>query len=124
MPDAEFLALMRRAERHRYSGWRNWEGRWRDVLGLDITHGQIVLDYGSGAGFEAAQYAASGNIVALADISELNLQVAKRTVGLFTGYYPASYLISESDPFLDVSDGMIDVVHCSGVLHHIPDPVP
>ena len=125
LPDADFKDLMLQAEKHRYSGWRNWQGRWRDVLGLDRTHGQIVLDYGSGVGIEAAQYARTGNIVALADISPANLRVAQRTVFLLADSFTTTHALDEHPPFTDgIADGFIDVIHCSGVLHHIPNPEP
>lgn len=123
LPDAEFMLLMRRAEKNRYSGWRNWRGRWRDVLGLDTTSGMDVLDYGAGAGFEALQYARAGNIVRLADISRDNLRVATKTL-LVNGYTPGDiHQIRARSPFI-YTKRIVDVVHCSGVLHHIPNPVP
>lgn len=122
MPDEEFRMMVTRAEHNRYSGWRNWRGRWRDVLGLDSTHGLSVLDYGSGIGIEALQYAKTGNIVNLADIHSDNLKVAKRTLKIH-GYKTGDVLLVREDKPLALNR-KVDVIHCSGVLHHIPQPIP
>jgi SAM-dependent methyltransferase len=122
MPEGEFMLLMAKAEKNRYSGWRNWRGKWRDVLGLDSTSGMSVLDYGCGAGFEALQYARNKNIVNLADIVLNNLKVAKRTL-MVNGYRTGDILRIKEDAPL-ILDKRVDIVHCSGVLHHIPNPIP
>lgn len=96
-------------ERTRYEGWRNWNGNWRRVLKMDDTVDKRVLDWGCGVGIEALQYARAGNRVRVHDIVPTNVQLARRVLELF-GY---------SD---DKSISFYDVVHCSGVLHHIPDP--
>jgi SAM-dependent methyltransferase len=107
----------------RYQGWRNWEMRWRNVLGLDRTRGKTVLDYGCGVGLEALQYAKLGNNVWLADIAPTNLKLATRVLGLENYKIAGSYLISEYAPFVNILQ-TVDVIHCCGVLHHIPDPQP
>jgi 2-polyprenyl-3-methyl-5-hydroxy-6-metoxy-1,4-benzoquinol methylase len=66
--DTDLRTLIDRMEQTRYSGWRNHEGRWRDILGLDTTSGKTVLDYGCGVGLEALQYARAGNDVVVADL--------------------------------------------------------
>lgn len=122
MNEEDFKTLMTNAEFNRYSGWRNWEGRWRDVLGLDSTEGKRVLDYGSGIGIEALQYARAGNTVEIADISMGNLEVAARTLAV-NGYGCAGWKIKGRAPFIDMGH-QVDVIHCAGVLHHIPKPEP
>ena len=120
MPDREFRSLIKRAEKNRYEGWRNWRGRWRLVLKLDNTHGMNVLDYGSGIGIEALQYARSGNIVSLADIVKDNLKVAKRTLGI-DGYACANEFLIKKDTLI-LPKHKYDIIHCCGVLHHIREP--
>lgn len=121
MPDEDFLQLIAKAEKNRYSGWRNWRGRWREVLGLDPTFGMNVTDYGCGIGIESLQYARNGNIVTAADITNYNVRVAKRTLAL-NGYKPAALsIIKEGEPL--ILPHKVDIVHCCGVLHHIPDAV-
>lgn len=117
---ADAISAMSQA---RYQGWRNYEMRWRTLLGLDKTRGKVVLDYGCGVGIEALQYAKLGNKVWLADIAPDNLLLSARVLGL-EGYKPAgTYRISEAAPFINVLEPF-DVIHCCGVLHHIPDPQP
>lgn len=109
----------------RYGGWRNFEDRWRSVLRLDATMDKDVLDYGCGVGLEALQYAKTHNRVTLADISPHNVRLAQRVLEAYGYRARAGHVLSEKPPFsywLHV--GQFDVIHCCGVLHHIPDPVP
>lgn len=108
--DEDLADLIVNFERTRYTGWRNWRNNWRRVLKLDTTHDKAVLDWGCGVGMEALQYAKAGNDVRLADIVPSNVELARRVLELF-GY-------SESR-----SAGPYDVIHCCGVLHHVPNPV-
>lgn len=123
LPDAELRARVQEMRWVRYSteAWRNWGNGWRDGLRLDVTHGKRVLEYGCGVGMEAMEIAGQGNEVILADIAIDNLALAERVMGLF-GYQPLeSWLVGEDfDPPHLRPD--IDVIHCSGVLHHIPKP--
>jgi SAM-dependent methyltransferase len=127
--DTALVDLIEEMEQNRYFGWRNFDGRWRRVLRLDETKGKHVLDYGCGVGVEALQYARNGNRVSIADISPDNLRLAQRVIELF-GHSPLHVmLIEEEEPFLPVLKpgkelDTFDVIHCCGVLHHIPDPVP
>lgn len=122
--DHDFAVLIANAEHNRYSGWRNWNGNWRRVLKLDDTIGQFVLDYGSGIGIESIQYARKMNVVQIADISPINLKVAERALGIY-GHSVTSHQIRSRAPFLpSLGPHKVDVIHCSGVLHHIPKPEP
>lgn len=121
MPGREFLALMERMRTIRYSelAWRNLRGDWRRLLKLDTTFGADVLDFGCGVGMEAAELARH-NRVTLADISSQNLAVAERLFAMH-GFIPAGIcLVGPTDPFATIELASLDVVHCSGVLHHIP----
>lgn len=102
-------------ESTRYEGWRNWNDNWRRVLKLDQTRGKKVLDWGCGVGIEALQYARAGNRVAVTDIVSDNIKLALRVIELM-GYRDT--LLTTHSP----SD-KYDVIHCAGVLHHIPNPV-
>jgi SAM-dependent methyltransferase len=123
--DDQLLELARRMERTRYGGWRNHEGRWRTALGLDDTHGKTVLDYGCGVGIEALQYAKAGNQVVVADISRRTIKLARRVLRLF-GHEPliTAEIRDHAHLLPTFADDAFDVIHCAGVLHHIPDPRP
>lgn len=123
LSDTDFLMLLKQAALNRYSGWRNEKGVWRDMLGLDTTRGKRVLDYGCGAGFEAFEYARAGNEVHLADISEENLAVASRLFRLL-GRQPQTAMLLTNNAPVNLVSLPLDVIHCSGVLHHIRKPEP
>lgn len=129
LSDAELRELVERMRTTRYQGWRNHNGLWRDVLGLDTTRDADVLDYGCGTGVEALEIALAGNRVALADISQPNIRLAARIRSLYLDQltrWPliGTHLLTEVPPFLDAGPESFDVVHCSGVLHHIQKPRP
>lgn len=119
MPDDELRATIDEANRARYSSWRNHNNLWVDVLGLDSTTGKDVLDYGCGVGAEALVYAQAGNRVTVADIVEANVELAAR-VFTINAHQAETVLISDEQPFTPLPAASFDVIHCSGVLHHIP----
>jgi SAM-dependent methyltransferase len=122
MDDHQFCSVMRKMEENRYGGWRNLRNRWIDNLRIDDTHDKRVLDYGCGVGVEALQFAPS-NRVWVADIVRANLNVAARLFALSDYHLEDALLIKATPPFLTPPEPL-DVIHCSGVLHHIVDPVP
>jgi len=124
--DEALLDLISQMAQSRYQGWRNYQMKWRIVLGLDNTRGRRVLDYGCGVGLEALQYAKLGNTVSIADISADNLKLAERVVQLGAPGHVVDgvFKVQEKSPFIEAEPESFDVVHCCGVLHHIPHPEP
>lgn len=120
-PDDELMDVINRMAESRYSGWRNWQMRWRVILGLDSTRDKDVLDYGCGVGLEALQYAKRDNRVYLADISQANLELAERVLALEGHLVEGKWLLAETP---QRCSWQLDVIHCAGVLHHIPEPEP
>jgi len=120
--DDQLRVLVEEMRRTRYTGWRNHGGLWRDLLGLDTTTGRDVLDFGCGTGVEALEYARTGNRVSIADLCMDNLMLAYRIIRLMVpdARTPEVHLVSDRLPYLSVDRARYDVVHCSGVLHHIP----
>lgn len=102
----------------RYEGPRNHGGLWRDLLGLDFT-GRKILEYGCGVGMEATELALAGNEVAVADISETNMDLATRVMRLHGTGPLGRFRIGPDWPFINCPFEVFDVVNCSGVLHHI-----
>ncbi len=128
MDDHAFCTVMRQMEENRYGGWRNLRNNWINSLRIDDTHDKRVLDYGCGVGVEALQFAPS-NKVWVADIVPNNVRVAMRLFALSDYELEDGLVIGAkggmvrfSPPYKD--DWQFDVIHCSGVLHHIVDPVP
>lgn len=115
MRDDDLHDLIVAFERTRYEGWRNFNGNWRRVLKMDQTRDKRVLDWGCGVGIEALQYARAGNQVAVTDIVPENVELALYVIELM-GY--GDRLVKSHSPSLKY-----DVIHCAGVLHHIPNPV-
>jgi SAM-dependent methyltransferase len=120
LSDEEFHATMTAMWHNRYEGWRNYRSRWVDMFGLNREGNLRVLDYGCGVGMEGAQFANSGHRVWLADIVPENLLVAHRLFGLYNLDPERRLQISASPPFVKLTEQM-DVIHCVGVLHHIPN---
>lgn len=122
MDDLQFAQTIEQAAVNRYSGWRNPDDRWRRVLRMHQTAGKRILDYGCGIGIEALQYTASpDNRIWVADIVAANLNVAERVFSLtLNAKLEGTLLISGKSPFLTPPEPL-DVIHCAGVLHHIPD---
>lgn len=122
MNDLDLMTRIRDMAQARYGGWRNHNGLWREMLRLDSTHGKDVLDFGCGVGMEALELQRAGNRVSLADLSEDNLRLACRVLRLGDNVPETIdlYLVDFEDPYITASAGSFDVVHCSGVLHHIP----
>jgi SAM-dependent methyltransferase len=120
--DDQLRDLVETMRTARYTGWRNHGGLWREVLGLDTTTGRDVLDFGCGTGVEALEYARSGNRVGIADLCMDNLMLAYRIVRLIApdARTPRVHLVTDQPPYLPAGRMEYDVVHCSGVLHHIP----
>lgn len=120
-PDAHLIDTINQMNFTRYSAesWRNWGNGWREGLRLDGSmQGQIVLDFGCGVGMESLEIASLGNYVIMADISSANLAIATRIMELYDQRTWSTMLVGPEFPFMPNVN--IDVIHCAGVLHHIP----
>lgn len=125
MSDQDLRTMLEAMRRTRYTGWRNYRGLWRELMCLDSTRGKDVLDFGTGCGLEALELANAGNRVALADITGDNLALAVRVLQLCASSPQQSitcHLVSGKPPFFVADRNSFDVIHCNGVLHHIPWP--
>jgi len=121
MDDDAFESMAYNFERTRYNGWRNIHNLWRDTLGLDITEGKTILDYGCGFGMESLQFAKKGNIVIASDISDANLSVARRLMNLHGYSSTVMFMkVSVAYPYIIQPLPPIDVFYANGVLHHTP----
>jgi SAM-dependent methyltransferase len=116
--DFRLADAITRMKQARYEGARNHGGLWRRMLGLDFT-GRRVLEYGCGVGMEATELAIAGNSVAVADISQDNIDLACRVMHLFGTQHHGIFRVGPEWPFFNCAPDVFDVVNCSGVLHHI-----
>lgn len=122
LSDDELRAVVDRMRSTRYGGWRNHKNRWRDLLSLDTTTGRRVLDLGCGVGLETLEYLRAGNTVDVADIVPENTALAQRVARVYgyEGRLPVRLTVGRDPPFITRHAGWYDVVHCVGVLHHVP----
>lgn len=124
MTAAEILALpgleelVADAAENRYTGWRNPENRWVELLGLDQS-GRSVLDFGCGLGLDAAVMAQAGNCVVVADINGDSIALAQRVIAIAGREDCGGALIRGEYPYVDPGVP-VDTFYASGVLHHIP----
>lgn len=84
--------------------------------------GKVVLDYGCGPGHDLVgfvEYSRPSRLIGM-DVSAASLREAEDRLALH-GAKPEIVRISESTARLPLPDASIDYVHCSGVLHHVPD---
>lgn len=95
--------------------------KYMPVAGYD---GEIVLDYGCGPGHDLVGFVEYSRPVRLIgmDVSKPSLDQAAHRLGLH-GAVPEFIHIDEDTARLPLSDAAVDYIHCSGVLHHVPDPV-
>ncbi len=104
--------------------------RWRseqyvDYLNLMPVHGRdglVVLDYGCGPGNDLVGFVEFSKPKSLigVDVSLLSLGIAKKRLSLHNGQVNFAQ-ISEKQTQLDLLSESVDVVHTSGVLHHVLD---
>lgn len=115
-------------ESREYLEWRfDQYPRYRELMGLwGDHHDEVVLDYGCGPGDDTVGlllYSGATQVIGV-DISARALELARRRIALHAIDEHRVHLIriGDADPTIPLDDSSVDVVHCSGVLHHTSDP--
>ena len=82
-----------------------------------------VLDYGCGPGNDVIGFGHFSRPAALhaADVSLRSLSLAHARADLH-GLSVIFHQVDEATSKVNLPDGSIDLIHCAGVLHHLPDP--
>lgn len=109
-PHADLNWLRSRAERSRFAR----------MLDRAIAPGARIVEIGCGTGQMSLYLARSERLVIGADLTRASLLLAAQAAGRFG---IDRVLFVETDLFSPgLRNGAFDVVYCSGVLHHTPDP--
>jgi SAM-dependent methyltransferase len=103
--------------------WRNSQyPGYIELMPVDQARGKVVLDFGCGPGNDLVGFAVHSTPARLigADVSPTSLAEADARVKLH-GYQSAEVILLDEAKPLPLEDRSIDLIHCSGVLHHLPD---
>jgi len=101
--------------------WRNSQyPLYIDLMPVQGADALVVMDYGCGPGNDLVGFHEFSKPVRLigADVSKAALSVSRRRLELHKADIEL-ILIDEDSNRIKVSDGTLDLVHSSGVLHHV-----
>jgi ubiquinone/menaquinone biosynthesis C-methylase UbiE len=104
--------------------WRNamYPGHI-ELMPTSGADGLRVLDYGCGPGNDLVGFGhySKPNALHAADVSPRSLTLARARATLH-GFSVSFHKVDETTSKVNLPDSSIDLVHCAGVLHHLPDP--
>lgn len=106
--------------------WRNQQyPGYLELMPVNKADGLVVLDYGCGPGNDLVGFSEFSNTIRLigADVSPTALKAASRRLALH-GKTAEFLQIDEDSNKLDLPDACVDLVHSSGVLHHVKNLSP
>ena len=94
-----------------------------ELMPVNQVTDMVVLDYGCGPGHDAVGFlmCSKPKRLVCADVSPTSLAIAKERVRLHEEKNVEFVQIDESSITLPFEDNTFDVIHCSGVLHHIKE---
>lgn len=104
--------------------WRNAQYfGYIDHMPVAEADGLIVLDFGCGPGYDLVGFATQSKPAKLigVDVSSSSLAEAKARLALH-GAKPELFHHDVMKAPLPIADATVDIVHSSGVLHHMPSP--
>jgi ubiquinone/menaquinone biosynthesis C-methylase UbiE len=120
----EHRSFANAAESVDYFDWRNAQyPGYIDLMPVHEATGKVVLDYGCGPGNDLVGFAVHSQPARLigADVSISSLTEAEARLALHGGQ-PAEFVrLDPERTALPFETGSIDLIHSSGVLHHLPD---
>jgi SAM-dependent methyltransferase len=104
--------------------WRNAQYlRYIELMPVEGADDTCVLDFGCGPGHDLVGFGAFSTPRRLigVDVSRRSLAEAAERLALHAIKADLVYHDVHHGP-LPIETGSVDLVHCSGVLHHLPDP--
>ena len=121
---SEHRAIRNEDESLAYFTWRNHQYfDYIELMPVDVGTDRVVLDYGCGPGHDLVGFivhSQPSRLLAM-DVSPSSLGEAAARLSLHGG--TAEFvLLSPRDARLPLPDASVDYIHCSGVLHHVPNP--
>lgn len=90
----------------------------KDVFRFDVFSGKKILELGSGAGIDSAEFLRNGAQVVSLDFSPLS---AMSTKLLLREANLDGYVLLADSRHLPFNSSQFDLVYSFGVIHHIPD---
>jgi ubiquinone/menaquinone biosynthesis C-methylase UbiE len=107
-----------------YIEWRNLQYPYYiELMPVSGVDGKVVVDYGCGPGHDLVGFATASRPARLIAIEVSKTSLAEAHLRMLLHGKLAEFVgISENEIPLPLPDASVDVVHCSGVLHHTPDP--
>ena len=112
-----------RAESLRDFHWRNDQYyRYIGLMPTDAADDLVVLDFGCGPGYDLVGFSEYSNTKKLigVDVSDASLAEAQDRL-LLHGHQPELIKHDVVSGPLPLQDSSVDLVHSSGVLHHVAD---
>ena len=106
--------------------WRNDQYyRYIELMPVSGFDGLSVLDFGCGPGYDLVGFSTQSKPRRLVgiDVSRSSLAEAKARLELHGAEFELFHHDVANGP-LPIADASIDLVHSSGVLHHMPDMAP
>lgn len=99
---------------------------YNDLMPTNAANGMAVLDYGCGPGHDLVGFALSSTPKRLiaADVSKTSINEAKNRLLLHQKNAEFIDLSEVRNGLLPLENNSIDLIHSSGVLHHIENPLP
>ena len=104
----------------RNKGYLNYS----ELLPLKGHDGKVIVDYGCGPGIELTGLGIYNNYNKLygVDISPTALEKAKQRCDVL-GVSSELINLKQEIGELPIASNSVDLIHCSGVLHHTPNPI-
>ncbi len=113
-----------RDESLRYFWWRSDQYvDYLEYMPVASQDGKVVLDYGCGPGHDLvgfAEYSRPARLIGM-DVSLASLGEAEERLAFHAARAELVH-VREDAARLPLPDASVDYIHCSGVLHHVPDP--